>query len=270
MCEENTLKPFFPNDAAKSLLEYAQKQFDEGGQNVHFIKNNDEANEMLNPFGNFPHAFVLACIMDRQISAENAWQIPFWIKERIHGFKINDLLTLSKDEIKTIFKNFPKQHRFPETMATCFYMAVQTIQNKYNGDARTIWNDNPSSGLLVSRFLNFEGVGVKIASMATNILVRQFGVVLKDRHCIDISPDTHAVRVFKRLHLIEGDSREETIYMAREINPVYPGILDYPCWHVGKHHCHARNPICYGEKDKGPCPFSHFCPSKKKTNSTTT
>ena len=88
MCEKNTMKSYFPNDAAKSLLEYAQKQFDEGKQNVHFIRNNDVANEMLNPFGEFPHAFVLACIMDRQISAENAWQIPYWIKERIHGFNI--------------------------------------------------------------------------------------------------------------------------------------------------------------------------------------
>ena len=51
MSEENTINPYFPNNAAKSLLEYAQKQFDEGKQNVHFIKNNDEANEMLKPFG---------------------------------------------------------------------------------------------------------------------------------------------------------------------------------------------------------------------------
>ena len=255
MCEENTMRSYFPNDAAKSLLEYAQKQFDEGGQNVHFIENNDEANEMLDPLGKFPHAFVLACIMDRQISAENAWQIPYWIKERIHGFEIKDLLALSKDEIEALFKSFPKQHRFPTKMATCFFMAVQTIQNKYSGDACKIWDDNPPSGLIVSRFLDFEGVGVKIASMATNILVRQFRVTLKDRHCIDISPDTHTVRVFQRLNLTHGDSREKTIYTARVINPEYPGILDYPCWDVGKNYCHARNPEC------GTCPFSSFCPS---------
>ena len=260
MYKESPVNPFFPNDAAKSLLEFAKEQYEKRGQNVPFIKNNDEANELLNPFGKYPHAFVLACIMDRQIAAENAWKIPFWIKETIHGFDIKDLLPLSKDEIQKIFLGFPKQHRFPVRMAECFFKAVHTIQNKYNGDARKIWNDNPPSGLLVSRFLDFEGVGVKIASMATNILVRQFRISVKDRHCIDISPDTHTVRVFQRLNLTQGDSIKKTIYMARVINPEYPGILDYPCWKVGQDFCKAKKQQCINEK--GTCPFFSFCPSR--------
>lgn len=255
MCEENVLKPYFPNKAAKDLLEYAKEQFENRKQKVHLVKDDDDTNELLNPRGEYPHAFVLACIMDRQISAGNAWKIPKWVKEAIHRFDMKGLLAISEEEFKIIFKNLPKKHRYPDTMATCFYKAVKKIHEDYDDDASNIWKGIPPSGVIVSRFLQFEGVGVKIASMATNILVRQFGIKVKDNHCIDISPDTHAVRVFQRLHLVQGNSREETIYMAREINPEYPGILDYPCWDVGKKHCHARNPDCK------TCPFFNSCPS---------
>jgi len=34
-----------------------------------------KANDLLNKLEEFPHAFVLACIMDRQITAERAWII---------------------------------------------------------------------------------------------------------------------------------------------------------------------------------------------------
>ena len=110
--------------------------------------------------------------------------------------------------------------------------------------------------------------------MATNILCRQYGVPFKDKHCIDISPDTHTVRVFRRLGLISEDEQIKNkkekdnkanlkaMYMARIINPEYPGILDYPCWKVGKEYCKARGPKCKNEQKT--CPFFSFCPSKNE------
>ena len=190
--------------------------------------------------------------------------------------------------------NYNQRRNFVKKISSQYYFEAQSVfkvinnfkvafskyqnDNDYNDDASQIWADNPPSGLVVSRFLQFNGVGIKVATMATNILVRQYNIKMQDRHCIDISPDTHTVRVFQRLGLISKDehisnkkekdhkAKTEAMYMARMINPEYPGILDYPCWDVGKNYCKARNPICYGEKDKGPCPFSHFCPSKMKTN----
>ena len=267
MSEDKLEKLSFPEKTAKALLQFAQKQFEEGGQHrVHFIKGEDDVNKLLDPHGQYPHAFVLACIMDRQIPAEKAWRIPKLVKKAINSFEMKDLLGVSEEKYKRIFREMPKdqKHRHPEKMASFFYKAVQKIHDVYNDDASEIWKGNLPSGILVSRFLQFEGVGVKIATMATNILVRQFGIRVEDKHCIDISPDTHTVHVFQRLHLIQSNSIEETIYIARKINPEYPGILDYPCFNVGRNYCNARSPKCNGKEGKGTCPFFVFCPSKNQ------
>lgn len=41
----------------------------------------DSKNELVSDLNKFPHAFVLACVMDRQITAERVWGIPYEIKK---------------------------------------------------------------------------------------------------------------------------------------------------------------------------------------------
>ena len=110
-----------------------------------------------------------------------------------------------------------KPHRYNEEMAEVFYQGVQKIHEIYDDDASLIWDNNPSSATVVFKFLQFKGVGIKIATMATNILVRELGVELSDYYSIDISPDSHVLKIFNRLGLVESkDNKEMVIYKARE------------------------------------------------------
>jgi len=217
---------------------------------------NPEADNLLNDIKTFPHAFVLACIMDRQMKAERAWLIPYEISKEIGGFEFSRLLKISRDRFKEIF-NRKSLHRFNDTMAENFYLGIQKIHKDYNDDASNIWKGKPRSATVVKRFLEFKGVGVKIATMAANILVRDFKIPMRDYICIDISPDTHVKRVFKRLGFISKNaSNEELVYSARELNPEYPGIFDLPCWEIGRNWCKSRKPDC------GNCYLAQYCPKK--------
>lgn len=212
------------------------------------------ANQLLNDLVVYPHAFVLACMMDRQMQAEKVWMIPKRIEEDMGTFDINILASKSVGYYEELFKRL-SLHRFPVAMANVFHKAVQHIMDEYNGDASLIWSDKPSSAAVVYRFLQFYGCGIKIATMAANILARAFKVPFSDYYSIDISPDVHIKRVLARTGLVkEGADIQSIIYKARELYPEFPGIIDYSCWEIGKTYCKPHNPNCK------ECPICSTCP----------
>ena len=228
--------------------EYIQKSPD----TVHFVDNQNQ-NKLLNDLDHYPHAFVLACIMDKQITAERAWAIPYKVYEELGNFNIDFLAKVELKEYKELF-NKGSYHRFNNDSAKYFYKAILKIKNDYGGDASKIWSNNPSSASVVSRFLEFEGSGPKIATMAANILARQFKIPMSDYYSIDISTDVHIKRVMERLgYLKEKATNTQIIYKAREICPEYPGIIDHTCWDIGRTYCHPKNPNCIS------CPLNIEC-----------
>jgi endonuclease III len=235
------------------LVTLAKRQFLNAERETVHLVDEPEINAFLNDIEQYPHAYVLACLMDRQIKAEKAWSIPFYIKEAVGSFTINALASNSLEFYQNLFmeKGF---HRFNRDMAEVFFSGVLRIKEEYCGDASKIWADNPSSAAVVYRFLQFKGCGIKIATMATNILARQFKIPLSDYYSIDISPDVHVDRVLKRIGLVNtGASREAIVYKARELNPEFPGIIDFSCWEIGRQFCKPQKPLC------DQCPIYSQC-----------
>jgi endonuclease III len=235
------------------LVKIAEKGFHKtGSQIVHFI-DDEEGNTFLNNIKEIPHAYVLACLMDRQVKAERAWSIPFIIYKQLGTFKIDELSALKLSEFRKLF-NRNKLHRFNDTMAGVFHDAIRHITAKYAGDASKIWRGNPSSASVVFRFMEFKGSGVKISTMAANILARQFRIPFSDYYSIDISPDVHILRVMKRMGFVDKDaSVEMVVYKARELNPDFPGIIDFSCWEIGRRWCRPRKPECSNCIVKSEC-----------------
>ncbi len=151
-------------------------------------------------------------------------------------------------------------HRYSKRNAENFYYAIHRIveHESMQGNAARIWSDRPTSQAIVRRFLEFKGCGFKIANMAPNLLWRYYGIELSDYNNIDIAPDVHVIRVFKRMGLVPDITDEQaakiyTICKAREISPDMPGMIDGICWSVGQQYCRPRNPKCC------ECPFNSFC-----------
>lgn len=65
----------------------------------------------LNDLDNYSHFFVLACMMDRQMKAENAWKIPYFISKEIGSPNFNVFESLTLDETHEIFAS-NNLHRF--------------------------------------------------------------------------------------------------------------------------------------------------------------
>jgi len=218
----------------------------------HRFTDNKEIDDELCDIEKRPYMFVLACVMDRQINAERAWSIPHFVCEGLKASTFAELAALPEDEIVNFFMK-ENIHRFDETMGHCFYDAVQRIQNVYNGDVSNIWAGKPSSAAVVYQFLCFKGVGIKIATMAANILHRDFHVEFSDLSAIDVSPDVQVCRILYRLGLTDNTSRDAVIYKAKEINPSFPGLIDLVCWRYGRDFCHPTNPECTN------CPLNDVC-----------
>ena len=213
----------------------------------------DDARALVNDLERYPHAFVLACIADRQTKADIAWRLPHAIREAAGDFEFDTLLGLEKERWTSVLAS--SGHRLATQMEQLLPAALRHICDRYGGDASRIWANGSSGAAVARRFLAFDGVGPKIANMAVNILIRDFGIRLT-RPMPDIAVDTHVLRVFERLGLLgklehsqlrsTKDKQALRLQLrARELSPEWPGELDWPAWMVGKTWCHAgRAPEC--------------------------
>lgn len=238
------------------LVTYSKKAYDEmkNDPSRMVLSGIPEYDSLLCDLEEHPHAFVLACCMDRQAKSERVWSIPCFIMQQSGMYTIEELAELPLEWYEAMFSE-NSLHRYNAKMAHVFYSAVQRINKQYGGNAARIWEGKPSSAAVVCRFLQFEGVGIKIATMATNLLTRCFGIEYSDYSSIDISPDVHVLRIFVRAGLTEKNaSREEVIYKARDLYSAFPGIIDASCWRLGRGYCHATDPDCEN------CPVGKDCP----------
>lgn len=241
---------------AERLIEKGKEFFDAPANIVKFTSD-EGANLLLNNLNDYPHAFVLACVMDRQIKAELAWLIPYRFATKLGSFEFPILESLTIEGIRTLMAGPPQLHRFPDKMSTVFFEAILTIKNRHDGNAAQIWADRPPSAKVVYEFLQFRGVGPKIANMATNILARDLKVPLSDYFSIDISADVHIRRVSGRLGLVNSDaSIGEIIYRARSLHPEFPGLMDLPVWEIGRNWCRPKQPVCTECYMKDVCHFN--------------
>jgi endonuclease III len=238
------------------LVERGQVLFDAPREKLVEFTAVPEADALLNDLSTHPHAFVLACLMDRQVKYEKAWLIPYKISKKLGGFSIKTLSELSREDVRARMSEPEPLHHFVGKMSGVFYSGVQRIAKEYTGGASRIWSDKPSSAEAVYRFLQFDGAGPKIATMAVNILARDFKIKFADFFSVDISADVHVCRVFARLGLCSpGPEVEQVVYKARALYPVFPGMIDLPCWDIGRKWCKPQNPQC------NDCYMNDLCPT---------
>tara|TARA_B100000959_G_scaffold283761_1_gene353477 strand:+ start:581 stop:1828 length:1248 start_codon:yes stop_codon:yes gene_type:complete len=226
-------------------------------ENVEFdsLTENRDSEILLTNLEKYPHAFVLASILHREVSDADVWDIPYKFMERLGSFEFHDIQKLSLEDVKKLMSTPLPLHMHPNAMAKSFYLGVQHIQERYSGKTSKIWADIPSSVTIVNRFSLFSGVNHKSAVKAAAILVRKFKIPVKDKTALDISVNNKVKRIFTRLGLIsKHTSDNEIIEKAQDLYPPYPGVFESPIQEIGRKWCKPVNSDCIS------CYMTKYCP----------
>lgn len=199
-----------------------------------------------------PFAFLIAVAFDRGMRWQKAWRIPAEI-DREGCLDPALLASMSETDLSGLLDRLTVRPRYGAKLgAKTLSDAARLVSERFGGDTGAIWTE--SSPAEVEKTLQeIHGIGSGIASMATRILRDDFDCFSGQERQIDVKPDVHVRRVFKRVGLIDDDSTNQAIRAARRLNPEFPGALDWPAWQIGQRWCRPKNPEC------ARCPLTADC-----------
>jgi endonuclease-3 len=208
------------------------------------------ANELLE---HSPGAFLLGVLFTQGIPAERAWAGPYLLSERLGTLDLT-FLVQNPEAVREAVQQAPMLHRFKETLPVWICSAAERLLAEYDGDATRIWPAGDDVVAVTERLIAFAGIGRKKAVMATEIVMRHFGVELVGRERGQVAYDVQVRRVFLRTGLVDVDSLEAIEAAAAAACPEAPGTLDLPAWLIGRESCRPKRPRC------GECRLKRVCP----------
>lgn len=240
-----------PGEAARALLEYGEELAAAGAAQTGGAFTDIPGADAL--IKSSPEAFVLGVLFTQGIPAERAWAGPFLLRQRLGHL---DLVRLAAEEgeVAAAVAGPPALHRFIHTLPGWISSAARRILGEYGGHAERIWAEGSSVEDVTKRLLAFDGIGEKKAVMATEILMRHFGVELSGVESGSVAYDVHVRRVFLRTGMTDEDTPAAIGQAARLAAPHAPGTLDLAAWLVGRDWCHPRDPRCE------ECRLGRVCP----------
>lgn len=221
------------------------------------------------------HAFLFGAIFDRMISANEAWQSPYRLFQRLGHLDVRKIAKMQPEVLARVIARSGEDkalHRFPPTMARALVSASKKLVAEYGGDASRIWAPGTAAGVVIARLQEFDGISHKIANMTARLLVTYYGAHLTGWEEIDVAVDRHVARVFLRTGLVDG-TRRATRYSAaelkpaivdaaRRLSPTFPGALDEAAFVVGREWCNAGKAWC--RDGQRPCPLADACAGRRR------
>ncbi len=210
------------------------------------------------------NSFLLGVMFDKGVLIDIAWRAGDII-DRILGDDEDPavlwerLAAMEKRRLEKFLRygNGGKAfHRFYRQYTDKLPLAAGVILDTYRGDPRLIWNGQRDVPLVEKRLKGIPLIGVALSKMAVRLLATAYGLLggAAALEKIDIKPDIHVMRVFKRSGLVRTETDyADAIRTAQKLHPEFPGTLDMPAWEIGKTWCRPSNPKC------SECPLSSVC-----------
>lgn len=200
------------------------------------IKREDVFWPFLEPLNGQPadkrnaNKFFLACIVDYQQKADRAWEQA----KRFVEVEMGDppdiwRAIFARHETETDWLQAKAQyglHRWDKAHLRV-YRIGQKLIDKYDGDARLIWQSATRDEVLFR--LSELRVGPQISQMVVGAL-RDTGQIERSA---DLKADVHVCRVLGRIVTGSMMTPESATQIARQLNPEAPWLLDRPLFVLG-------------------------------------
>jgi len=199
------------------------------------------------------NAFLFGLISDQSVKAEIAWSLPYRLKQRLGTLDIDTISRMGVEKIADVIKKKPALHRYPTNIAKYLTAASEKLILEYEGNASNIWKSDVSAEEIGKRLEEFKGISKKKAALGCLLLVRDFGVVVKDKENINLAFDLHIRRICLRTGMSRIDSVESIEKVGKSIFPDFPGRLTSSLWAIGRDVCRPTEPACH------LCPLHKVC-----------
>ena len=231
---------------------------------------------------------LIATICDQEISADDAWKIPFymssWLREQGREFNASSIVEVGIKNVKRFLAGFmgdrwprrmdvQKRLRWLDNVSFWIVDACRKIRDEYGNDPDNLFvvkGGRLSPPLIYFILKQFKGIGPKKASMVARDFamgvwdwyiglkerLKQRGIDLRVEYpeFSEMPIDVHVKRVFQRVGLVKEAEASSQDYqnVARLIYPKLPGAVDILIWCVGREYC-KDSPKC------GECPLNVVC-----------
>jgi endonuclease III len=185
------------------------------------------------------NSFLLCCLLDYQIPSNSAWANGERLIKDILGDP-DDLwheITATSEPEWQSKRDTYKLHRFPAAHNRIWRIG-KLICEKYNGDARRIWEDRDARSVLETLWAI--GAGEQISRMIVGAL-RDCGQIQASQS--DVKGDVYVCRVLGRAMLGKITDAETAVRLAQRLHPD-PWRLDSQLWDVGNRFCRKLHPDC--------------------------
>ena len=130
--------------------------------------------------------FVVGIILNQQISGERAWRGVESLADRV-DLSPRSVATIDVHVLAHHLAQAPAVHPFTSAMGFAICDAGHRIVTEFGGDARNIWKNCDSHGL-IKRLTAFRQIGHHKALVARHLLTMGYGVISagSEWHAVDI------------------------------------------------------------------------------------
>ncbi len=142
-----------------------------------YITGDEAADRLLNTDAN---ALLIGMLLDQQVPMEWAFMGPATLLERLGHLDPARIAAMDIDEFVAICCEKPAIHRFPGSMGKRIHQICAALVEHYDGDARKIWSDAPSSRETYRRLKALPGYGDEKSKIFVAILAKTQGIQPED------------------------------------------------------------------------------------------